>query len=363
MLSPSRFSQLPTSIGQTKTQHEEEEEEEINKDTIKQTSERYHVDLPMNTLDVMLKQEANVYRSQCIDGLDEIGGNDHVMDWLPQMTQFCFTLVDCCELPLQSVEVAMNLLDRFLFGNDTTTMPLASSSLSVSSFTRREILSDSTLFQLATLTCLYISTKLLSSKCLTMAHMERLSEATTEDIQSMELQILSQLHFQINPPTIVSFAQQYVQEELQIWSEDHDRSLFLHLVEKQARLAACKLYSFHVPVSSIALACVKNAVEVMEAHHEVHPFMISSPTYERTLTRLEEKIRTYYFDDQRDISLVQEQLQSRLRGTALEAMEKLRSLEEERGIAVDDALWLSDCSAPKSITKASSSPATVIVSS
>ncbi|CAJ1950045.1 unnamed protein product [Cylindrotheca closterium] len=303
-----------------------------------------------NTLDVILQQEAKTYRSQSLQGLDAFPSNDQscVLDWFRTMTQFCYTVVDCCELPQQSVEVAINILDRFLFGDIEARIPLIllssdSSSQSLMSM-RLEILSSSSNFQLATMTCLYIACKLFSTKCLFLVQLERLSgnTATARDIESMERQILSHLQFQINAPTIVSFAQEYVQEELQIWSfpvtehsdcdgESHSedqRLLFLHLVEQQSRLATCKLYTFHVPISSIALACVKNALEVME---NVNPTM-KLPIFQTLWSDLENKVRSYYYDDQRDIALVQEQLQSSLRIITLEAMQQWANLDQTNDV-------------------------------
>ncbi|KAL3932394.1 MAG: hypothetical protein SGBAC_010871 [Bacillariaceae sp.] len=190
------------------------------------------------------------------------------------------------------------------------------------------------------MTCLYIASKLISTKCLRLEQLERLctNAVTGRDVESMELQILFHLQFKINPPTIVAFAQQYVQEQLQVWSfpvtqhdgcteatqnEDQKRLLFLHLVEQQARLATCKLYTFHVPVSSIALACVRNALEVM-----CDPVTKSS-IFHVVLLDLENKVQSYHCDDQRDISLVQEQLQSRLRVVTLEAMQDWPSLDQK----------------------------------
>jgi len=371
-------------------EHLKDTNEDENSSDYIQNQNRQHFEdgLPLNTLDVMLHQEAKSYRSQCLQGLDAVVGSEqsHVLDWFRSMTQFCYTVVDCCELPQEIVEVAMNILDRFLFDNLDTRIPLkpspsdddsSSQSSSLMSM-RREILSSCSQFQLATMTCLYIASKVFSTKCLGLAQLERLSRntVTARDVESMELQILCHLQFQINAPTILSFAQQYVQEELRLWSfpvtehaccreeghNEHQRLLFLHLVEQQARLATCKLYSLHVPVSSIALACVKNALEVMES---LYPVMKSLPIFQTAWMDLESKVRSYYYDDQRDIALVQEQLQSRLRIITQEAMQHWTSnLDQTNDKPIhngDKALSSSKCSvSPR--TANSSSPTTVVSS-
>lgn len=352
----------------------------------KRSLQHFEEDLPLNTLDIMLQQESRSYRSQCLEGLDTAVGKDqsHVLAWFQKMIQFCYCVVDCCELPQEIVDVTINLLDRFLFDNyDTRIPPLellspsdSSSQLALLMSTRREILGSSSQFQLATMTCLYIASKLISTKCLKLEQLERLctNAVTGREVESMELKILFQLQFQINPPTIVAVAQQYVQEEFQLWSfpvtehagcteerhtEDQQRLLFLHLVEQQARLATCKLYTFHVPVSSIALACVRNALEVM-----CDPFM-KSPIFQTAWLDLENKVQSYYYDDQRDIALVQEQLQSRLRVVTQEAMKYWTSLNQTNDNQpihdADKDLSSSNCSASPPMANASS-PTTVVSS-
>jgi len=337
---------------------------------------------PLNTLQVMLQQEARSYRSPCLQGLDLIVGNDQsrVLDWFRSMTQWCYEVVDCYELPLQSVDVAINLLDRFLFGNHCKMISskqassIRSSQPNTLMSMRREILNSCSRFQLATMTCLYIASKVFSPKCLTPTHFERLSrnKVAAWQIESMEKQILYDLQFRINCPTITSFAKYYVQEELRLWNfdnltvdrssiksrdEDQQRSLFLHLVEQQARLATCKLYPFHVPVSSIALACVKNTLKAMETQLPSMKYtFMNNALFRRVWHKLENKVRSYYDNDQRDIALVQEQLQSRLRSITLQSMLEWKKVDQKDDSNIQPSGRV--YSSTSSVSSAASKPST-----
>mmetsp|Transcript_27898 Transcript_27898/g.67875 ORF Transcript_27898/g.67875 Transcript_27898/m.67875 type:complete len:112 (+) Transcript_27898:281-616(+) len=84
---------------------------------------------------------------------------------------------------------------------------------SLSSQREIKILKDSSRFQLVTMTCLYIASKASSTQCLTPALLQQISreDFLAEDIEAMEMVILFDLDFHINPPTIVSLAQAYAQ--------------------------------------------------------------------------------------------------------------------------------------------------------
>lgn len=267
-------------------------------------------------LQTLLCQEEKHYRSQCLQG-DET--TPAVLDWFSSMTEWCFSVVDGYNLPPQTVEAAMNILDRYVLSTCQSTDPTGRQSISL----KPSIFRSCSQFKLITVTCLHIASKSnSSSRTLTPNMLETLARKETEarDIETMEMKIVSTMKFQIKPPAIVSFAEE-MKKELQIWSCDNgetnelQESLFLLLVEQQARLAMTKLLPFQVCTSSIALACVKNALVVMEAQSLLgrDTVSLSSSTFQKAWRQLEKEIQLSSGMSGQEFLDVQATLQSKLR--------------------------------------------------
>eukprot|EP00526_Cylindrotheca_closterium_P018129 CAMPEP_0113620236 /NCGR_PEP_ID=MMETSP0017_2-20120614/10304_1 /TAXON_ID=2856 /ORGANISM="Cylindrotheca closterium" /LENGTH=292 /DNA_ID=CAMNT_0000529881 /DNA_START=310 /DNA_END=1188 /DNA_ORIENTATION=- /assembly_acc=CAM_ASM_000147 len=285
------------------------------------------------------------------------------------MTEWCYAVVDSGKLPFETVETAMNILDRFLLSTCQSTLPLPSGlSRETISFNPKlnSIFRSCTKFKLITVTCLYIASKSTAPNSLTPLVLESLSkkEIAAREIEMMEMKILSVVKFQIDPPTIISFAQQ-MQYELKIWNCDSDgvkdtthelqQMLFLELVEQQARLATRKLYPFHVSLSSIALACVKNALLVMQAQSLLPADFdsMSSSSFQKAWRKLEKQIRASCNMRQKQFSAVQDRLQTKLRSiTRQTAFEwKRNNLEDDNNsINLDDAWSTSTRLSSRSLT-------------
>lgn len=283
-------------------------------------------DSPTSALQTLLHKEEEHYRSQSLQELGILFAKEHsespkVLDWFTGMTDWCCSVADGCKLPPQTVEVAMNILDRYLLCTFKSKDPYSRQSIS---FKPKEnnIFRSSSKFQLVVVTCLHIASKSDAFATLTPELLETLcrKEIAARDIETMAMKILSTLKFQVNPPTVISFAQE-IERELQIWSRNEEvtneqqLSLFLLLVEQQARLATKKLYPFHVRASSIALACVKNALLVMEAQSllETDFDSVSSPEFQKALRPLGKEILLSSGMTEREFVYAQERLQSKLR--------------------------------------------------
>src|SRR5210317_2471323 len=84
---------------------------------------------PMGALQTLLDQEKKHYRSQCLQGLKNplfTKGNEKpaaVLKWFSSMTEWCFAVVDGYCLPPQTVEIAMNILDRYILFTCKSTDP------------------------------------------------------------------------------------------------------------------------------------------------------------------------------------------------------------------------------------------------
>mmetsp|Transcript_16867 Transcript_16867/g.41081 ORF Transcript_16867/g.41081 Transcript_16867/m.41081 type:complete len:370 (+) Transcript_16867:72-1181(+) len=322
---------------------------------------------PTSSLQVMLEQEAKSYRAQCLQGRD-IEGRSTDLDWFRTMTKWCYCVVDNCDLPLETVDVAINLLDRFLISNFG---PLSS---------QFKILRESSSwFQTVTMTCLYIATKVTSTTSLTPSVLQRVSrdEILAEDIETMEMEILFALDFQLHPPTIGAFAQAYAQEELQLCNfeaiegseqEQRERTEFMQLVEDWARLAICSLHTLTIPNSSVALACVHLALDVMKEKRTL-PEAIPSlrdPTVRLALKNLKTKVRKASQKKKKEFAAVQEELQSSLLDAAFEEALERETEDSSNGdniIHADESQIpeASECPLSSPSYHSSSSPTTTLL--
>jgi Cyclin, N-terminal domain len=106
-----------------------------------------------------------------------------------KMCEWSYKICDHFHTSREIVTIAFNYLDRF---NDITRC-------------------DRTAFKLASMTCLYIATKINHNKQISVATLSDLSrnEFTAQHIMQMERVILSTLDYKMNPPTIQVFLQQY----------------------------------------------------------------------------------------------------------------------------------------------------------
>eukprot|EP00980_Cylindrotheca_fusiformis_P000785 scaffold184_cov125-Cylindrotheca_fusiformis.AAC.20 len=112
-------------------------------------------------------------------------------------------------------------------------------------------------FQLATMTCLYIASKLSSPKAaLTPAQLEKLgrqqSNLKAVDIEDMERSILHLLKWKVHPPTSFAFYQQYN------YCYNNNKS------KVQIQQSLKELHWMRVSPSVIALAAMQNAMDLLQ---------------------------------------------------------------------------------------------------
>jgi Cyclin, N-terminal domain len=112
-----------------------------------------------------------------------------------KMCEWSHQIVDFCKFSRESVEISMSYLDRFLL----TTAGVAA-------------LQDRTVYQLASMTCLYTAIKVHERQALNPKVVSQLSRGTytPEQIESMEGTILAALQWRMNPPTALSFVREMI---------------------------------------------------------------------------------------------------------------------------------------------------------
>ena len=106
-----------------------------------------------------------------------------------KMCEWSYKICDHFQTSREIVAIAFNYLDRF---NDVTRC-------------------DRTAFKLASMTCLYIATKMFHNKQLSVSTLSDLSrnEFTSHNILQMERVILTTLDYRMNPPTVQAYLQQF----------------------------------------------------------------------------------------------------------------------------------------------------------
>ncbi|KAL7577295.1 hypothetical protein ACA910_002038 [Epithemia clementina (nom. ined.)] len=133
-------------------------------------------------------------------------------DWRRKICQWSYRVVDSFRLDRSTVSVAMNLLDRFLMKYN---FPLGSRPVCHCISCKRSF--DSRFFQLASMTCLYISIKVNPEvECeeeverrrhFRLAPFVDFSRGlfSQQDVLEMEKLILHTVGWRVNPPTATSF--------------------------------------------------------------------------------------------------------------------------------------------------------------
>jgi hypothetical protein len=108
------------------------------------------------------------------------------------MTEWCYQVIDYAKLHRETVTIAMRLLDRFL---------------SCNTHDAKEVLASRNLYQLATMSALFIAIKTNERTIVTTTEFAQLSRGRFEasDVVRMESVILKDLEWRISAPTTHSF--------------------------------------------------------------------------------------------------------------------------------------------------------------
>jgi len=149
----------------------------------------------IDRLGVMRKQEDTTY--VCSDYL-ELATSPSMINELcrTKMLEWCFQVTEFGKFKRDTVVMAMSYLDLFLSSGSTRAID--------SIKTRRE-------FQLASMTTLYMALKLFEPVELKTSVFATLSQNTytAKNFAEMEFDILSDLNWRVNRPTVLSFLEQF----------------------------------------------------------------------------------------------------------------------------------------------------------
>jgi hypothetical protein len=116
-----------------------------------------------------------------------------------QIVDWCYSLIDLCQLARSNVAMAMSIADRFMSNPNG----LQVSQFTPSSFSPQEIRYDRTMFQLLAVSALYITIKINEQVLFSAEKFEAATRGvyTAEEIEAMERTILECLEWRVSAPT------------------------------------------------------------------------------------------------------------------------------------------------------------------
>jgi hypothetical protein len=163
-----------------------------------------------------------------------------------KMCEWSYQIVDFCKFSRESVDVAMNYLDRFL----RTTSGLGA-------------LQDRNVYQLAAMTALYSAIKILERQALSPKVVSQLSRGiyTEEQITQMESVILIALEWKLHPPTAFSFVRELLAALPNHFLDEPTKEKILEIAQVQTELAVCDYRFIETPASTVAYCAIMNALE------------------------------------------------------------------------------------------------------
>lgn len=220
----------------------------ITKENITMNSTNNTMQATLETLAAMRHQEDTGYvkadflrqRQQQVIDIDE--------DCRSKMCEWSYQVVKFCKFSRESVEIAMNYLDRFLL------TPAGASALA-----------DRNIYQLASMTSLYSAIKVHERQAMNPQLVSMLSQGTytPEQIEEMETTILAALQWRMNPPTILSFVRAYLELIPSDVISEAERKTAFEISVVQAETAVSDYKFIATPSSLIAYCTVVNSLESM----------------------------------------------------------------------------------------------------
>lgn len=163
-----------------------------------------------------------------------------------KMVGWCFQIADYCKFQRETVEIAINYLDRFLATVEGSKAKY-----------------DPQLYQLAAMTSLYMAVKIHEPQAMDLKTVARLSRDayTPEDIQAMEQSILFALQWKLNPPTALTFVRLLLEAIPEGVLPEDVRPAIYDVTKYQAELAVNESELITVKASVIAYCALLNSLE------------------------------------------------------------------------------------------------------
>ena len=176
-----------------------------------------------------------------------------------KMVEWCYDIIDKCQLDREIVAIAMNLVDRFFSKPNSTTI--------------MQFLQVRELYQLLVVTALYMSIKVHESEVLGSDFFADISKGlySVKQIEDTELMILKQLEYRLCSPTSIQMANHilslflpYVNLSQSTWN------CILQEVEYQNECTVFDYYFSTQRPSTVAVASIINSLEQVQISEQDH---------------------------------------------------------------------------------------------
>jgi len=169
-------------------------------------------------------------------------------DCRTKMAAWSYQVVDFCKFNRESVEIAINYLDRYLLTPAGT-----------------RAMQDRSVFQLAAMTSLYTAVKIHEPEAMDPKLVSSLSRGTysPQDVEKMEQILLQALHWRVNPPTALSFVRMFLDLVPAEVMDEETRTVAYSIIKFQTELAVSEYDFIHVKASVTAYCSLMNSLEVL----------------------------------------------------------------------------------------------------
>jgi hypothetical protein len=144
-----------------------------------------------------------LHNDDCSDGItDEYTSAIHrkvTSDDRTKIVDWCYSVIDLCQLDRENVAIAMSIVDRFMSN------PCRLFSIGIRPhFSHREILYDRNMYQLLAVSALYIAIKINGQVIFSAEKLAAISRGiySVENIEAMERTILDCLSWRVCAPTV-----------------------------------------------------------------------------------------------------------------------------------------------------------------
>jgi hypothetical protein len=228
----------------------------------------------INRIKAMLRQQEDCYHSCCPPRRSRVVEQEEeeeedVRDFVRSgrrrqtMVAWMLSVAGVCRFNRETVEIAMNYVDRFL---NTTKQGRDF----------QVVGSDPLLFQLVCMTSLYTAVKIHETEAIDPAFVASLSRGAFDprDIEDMEAVLLEALEWRLHPPTATSFVREYLAlllpDRSAMISEETRSAIYELAIQETNELAVptCHDGFGSTKPSAIALIALLNAMECLLVEKE-----------------------------------------------------------------------------------------------
>jgi hypothetical protein len=213
------------------------------------------MDLTLNTISAMRHQEESGYKRrnflhqhdpQVNLTIGPLNPSAVTVECRNLMVAWCYQVVDYLSFRRETVEIAINILDRFCCTESGKAATM-----------------DRKVYQLASMSSLYTACKIHEPEAMDPKLVSNLSRGvySPREVEEMESVILGALQWRVNPPTSLSFVRQLLDLIPLDVINQHVRQAVYDITKYQTELSVNEFEFVTVKSSTVAYGALMNALE------------------------------------------------------------------------------------------------------